>query len=124
MEKINSYKDLVVWQKSIELVSAIYRLTNKFPQNEIYGITSQIRRAAVSIPANIAEGHRRNHLPEFIQFLSIANGSAAEIETYLELIKRLGYVDGERIAPVENLLLEILKMLNSLTQNLKGRLRK
>lgn len=121
MNKITSYKDLIVWQKSIELVVLIYKLTENFPKTEIYGIISQIRRAALSIPANIAEGHRRNHLPEFIQFLGIANGSAAEIETYLEISKRLGFIKNEESKNVESLLLEVLKMLNTLIQNLKNR---
>lgn len=121
MNKITSYKDLIVWQKSIELVVLIYKLTENFPKAEIYGIISQIRRAALSIPANIAEGHRRNHLPEFIQFLGIANGSAAEVETYLEISKRLGFIKEDEAKDVENLLLEVLKMLNSLIQNLKKR---
>ncbi len=121
MSEITSYKDLIVWQKSIELVVLIYKLTENFPKTEIYGIISQMRRAALSIPANIAEGHRRNHLPEFIQFLGIANGSAAEVETYLEISKRLGFVEENGIKKVESLLLEVLKMLNSLIQNLKKR---
>lgn len=121
MNEITSYKDLIVWQKSIELVVLIYKLTENFPKTEIYGIISQMRRAALSIPANIAEGHRRNHLPEFIQFLGIANGSAAEVETYLEISKRLGFIKDGEAKNVESLLLEVLKMLNALIQNLKKR---
>lgn len=116
---ISSYKDLIVWQKSIELVTLIYKLIDNFPKSETYGLVSQIRRAVVSIPANIAEGHRRNHLPEFIQFLAVANGSAAEVETYFEIIKRLNYADERETKPLEELLLEILKMLNVLSRNLK-----
>lgn len=78
---INSYKDLIVWQKSFDLVRQIYQLTDNFPKMEIYGLTSQMRRAAISIPSNIAEGFVRKHTKEFSQFVSIAFGSGAELET-------------------------------------------
>ncbi|GIW67473.1 MAG: hypothetical protein KatS3mg096_341 [Candidatus Parcubacteria bacterium] len=88
-KKILSYKDLLVWQKAIELVMEIYELTKYFPKEETYGLVSQIKRAAVSIPANIAEGRSRRTRKDFIQFLRIAYASGAELETHLEIAKRL-----------------------------------
>jgi four helix bundle protein len=87
--KSRSYKDLEVWKLSIELVKEIYRITEKFPPSESYGLTNQIRRAAVSIPSNIAEGQERNSAKEFRQFLAIALGSVAEIETQLIIAKEI-----------------------------------
>ena len=89
MNKSQSYKDLIVWQKAIELATWIYGLTGGFPKEEIYGITSQMRRAAVSVPSNIAEGQSRQHKNEFIQFLSIAKGSLSELETQLIISGKL-----------------------------------
>lgn len=82
---INSYKDLIVWQKSFELCLLIYRITKEFPKEELYGIVSQMRRAALSIPSNIAEGFSRHRKLEYIQFLHISFGSAAELETQLQM---------------------------------------
>ena len=82
-KKIESYQDLLVWQKSIDLVAEVYRIASKLPSNEQYGLTSQLRRAAVSVPANIAEGFGRWHSNEFVRFLLIANGSLKEVETHL-----------------------------------------
>jgi len=119
MTKLNSYKDLLVWQKSIDLVKEVYKLTTNFPKTEIYGLTNQMRRAAVAIPSNIAEGYKRQYLPEYIQFLSIANSSAAELETQLiisaelEETKKLGY------SKVFSLLTEVMSMLHVLIENLK-----
>ena len=86
------YKDLIVWQKAIDLATWIYSLTSRFPKEELYGIVSQMRRAAVSIPSNIAEGQSRQHKSEFIQFLSIAKGSLSELETQLIISGRLKYI--------------------------------
>lgn len=116
---VKTYKQLIVWQKAIELVVLVYKLTEKFPKSELFGITSQIRRAAVAIAANIAEGQQRNHRLEFIQFLGIAYGSAAEVETYLEIIRKLNYADEKEIKKTEEMLTEILKMLNTLISVLK-----
>jgi four helix bundle protein len=88
---IRSYRDLRVWQRGMELVEAIYVITQSFPKQEMYGLSSQVRRAAVSIPANIAEGHSREHTKEFRNFLSMAQGSISELETELEIATRLGY---------------------------------
>ncbi|MGW8184736.1 MAG: four helix bundle protein [Candidatus Moraniibacteriota bacterium] len=94
MKKIlNSYKNLIVWQKSMELVTEIYTLTVKFPKEEIYGIISQMKRCAISIPSNIAEGRRRNGKKEFKRFLNIAYDSGAELETQIEISKRLKFIN-------------------------------
>lgn len=112
--KIRSYKDLIVWQKSMDLVIEIYKLTRQFPKSETYGISQQMQRAAVSIPSNIAEGYKRNHLPEYIQFLSIANGSGGELETQLELCKRLPELTECNYSMANNLLEEVMKMFTVL----------
>ena len=116
---INSYKDLIVWQKSFQLVKKIYKVTEKFPHSEIYGLTSQMRRASISMPSNIAEGFVRKHTKEFSQFISIAFGSGAELETQLLLVKELGYITEEKFKELDPLLLEIMKVLNSLLSKLK-----
>ena len=90
--RLTSFRDLRVWQLSMELVEIIYRLTQNFPKHEIYGLTSQIQRAAVSVPSNIAEGHTREHTKEFLHHLSIAQASLAELETQLEIAVRLNYL--------------------------------
>ncbi|MCX6765830.1 MAG: four helix bundle protein [Candidatus Moranbacteria bacterium] len=81
MKRSNSYKNLIVWQKAIDLVGDIYKLTEKFPKSEMYGLSSQMQRAAVAIPSNIAEGQKRTHKKEFIQFLYVSYSSGAELET-------------------------------------------
>ena len=116
--KINSYQDLIVWQKAVELVVEIYKLTRSFPKSETYGLTSQMRRAAVAIPSNIAEGYRRKHTKEYIQFLSIANGSAAELETQIVVAKQLEETKKLNFQKASSLLEEVLKMLNVLISNL------
>ena len=118
---IESYKELIVWQKSVELVIIVYRLTDKFPKGELYGITSQIRRAAVSIPSNIAEGYKRRHLGEYIQFLRISDASSAELETQLIISQKLGYGLDKDFEKVNSLLVEVEKMLCGLIGKLKGK---
>ena len=115
---MQSYKDLIVWQKSIQLVTELYRVTEKFPKTEIFGLTSQIRRASVSIPANIAEGYARKHKKEYIQFLRIAFGSGAELETFLVISKNLGFIKDDSIIKVNELLDEVMRMLNKLVSTL------
>ncbi len=107
--KTNSFKDLIVWQKSFELVEAIYDLSKRFPKDELYGISQQMRRASVAIPSNIAEGYGRRFSKEYNQFLSIAYGSLCELETQYLLSIKLGYVSQSMI--VENLMKEIGSML-------------
>ena len=113
------HKDLDVWKKGIDLVAAIYKVTNSFPRSEIYGLTSQLRRAAVSVPSNISEGAARNSDKEFIQFLYIALGSLSEAETQIIIAKRLSYIKIE-----EKLLHEIetlRKMVTGLIKYLKNK---
>ena|SRR3989344_1258820 len=119
MTDTQSYKQLTVWQKSINLVEGIYTLTSEFPNAEIYGLTSQMRRAAISIPSNIAEGQKRKDLPEYLQFLRIANGSAAELETQLIISRRL--YPRLTYSSVEPLLEEVQKMLTVLIRTLKSK---
>ena len=90
--EIANYRDLLVWSRARDLVEVCYKLSARFPQSEMYGLTSQLRRAAVSVPANIAEGHGRRNLGEYMQHLSIANGSLKEVETHLLISVRLKYV--------------------------------
>lgn len=113
-----SYRDLIVWQKSMELVERVYRMTRAFPAEELYGLSSQVRRAAVSIPSNIAEGQARKSTAEFRNFLSIAQGSRAEVETQTLIAQRLGYVTENQIQNILSLLEEVAKMLNVLSTNL------
>ena len=116
--KSNDYKDLIVWQKGIELATWIYNLTAQFPKEEIYGIVSQMRRAAVSVPSNIAEGQSRQHKTEFRQFLHIAKGSLAEIETQLTIAKNLGYVKADAFQNGTARIDELSKLLYALTKKL------
>lgn len=117
-DNLNSYKDLIVWQRSMELVTEIYSLTQKFPKEELYGISSQMKRCAISIPSNIAEGRRRDGKKEFRRFLIIAYGSGAELETQIEISKRLNLVNLEKFEKSDKLLLETMKMLNKLISTL------
>jgi len=116
---MQSYKQLTVWQKSIRLVEEIYTLTSKFPNAEIYGLTSQMRRAAISVPSNIAEGQKRKDLPEYLHFLRIASGSAAELETQLIISKRL--YPSLNYSNSELLLEEVQKMLTVLIRTLRNK---
>ena len=118
MKVVQSYKDLIVWQKGIRLVSEIYRLTEKFPKSEMFGLMSQIRRAAVSIPANLAEGYARKHRAEYAQFVKIAFGSGAELETHLLIAQNIGFLKKEEATEAEALLNEVMRMLNKLSSSL------
>jgi len=104
-----SFRDLQVWQKSMKLTVAVYRLTQHFPREEMFGLTSQLRRCAVSIPSNIAEGHGRINPREFRHFLLIARGSNSELQTQLELASELGFTDPEKLVPAQSLSREIEK---------------
>ncbi|MDO8481643.1 MAG: four helix bundle protein [bacterium] len=115
---MQSYKDLIVWQRSIQLVTEVYKLTEKFPKVEMFGLTSQMQRAAVSIPANIAEGYARKHRPEYAQFLRIAFGSGAELETFFVLTQNLRYVKPADIVVAQGMLDEVMRMLNKLISTL------
>lgn len=115
---VQSYKDLIVWQKAIDMFEMIYQVTRNFPKEELYGLTNQLRRAAVSIPSNIAEGHARASTAEFVRFLSIARGSLAEVETHLLIARRLAYLSNDQLAPILSLPIEINKMTNGLMAKL------
>jgi four helix bundle protein len=117
---IRSYKDLIVWQKSFELSLLVYKLTKEFPKDELYALTSQIRRAAVSIPSNIAEGYCRQRKLEYVQFLQVAFASGAELETQLLIAKELKYFDEMSFEKADGLLKEILRMLNVLISKIKS----
>ena len=108
---MNRYKELKVWQEAIEFVTSIYALTKKFPKEELYGLTSQLNRASVSIAANIAEGSGRNSKKEFVQFLSISTGSCAEVETLLTIAEKIGYIQN---IGYESLISKLLKIQNML----------
>ncbi|MCF7917202.1 MAG: four helix bundle protein [Candidatus Omnitrophica bacterium] len=114
MEKVKTYRDLNIWVKSVEFVKEVYIITVKFPKEEIYGLSSQMRRSVVSIPSNIAEGFRRQYNKEFRQFLYIALGSCAELETQVSISKELNYIKGEK----EKELLEILDHISRMIMNL------
>lgn len=116
---VTSYKDLLVWQRSLQVAEEVYRLTKSFPQEERFGLTSQIRRAAVSVPSNIAEGQARQSTAEFRQFLSIAQGSLAEIETQLEISVRIGLVKETDVEKCRKLITETSKMLSALRKALQ-----
>ncbi|SRR5260221_14162549 len=116
MTYIRSYKDLIVWQKSIDTVQAVYNLVSKFPREEIYGLTSQMKRAAVSIPSNIAEGYGRKSVKEYAQFYSIAYGSGLELETQIIIAKRLEFGKLADYKEVDLFLEEVLKMLNAMSR--------
>jgi four helix bundle protein len=117
-DKIGGYKDLVVWQKSITLVKLVYQLTATFPNDERFGLISQMRRAAVSIPSNIAEGQARRTTPDFIRFLSMAEGSLAELNTQIVIAMELKYCTPVQTVESIGLGEEIRKMLNSLRRTL------
>lgn len=108
--QINSHKDLIVWQKGIALCKSVYKLTEKFPKEEIYGLSSQMRRSVVSIPSNIAEGRSRGTRKDFAQFLRIALGSASELETQIEIAKELSYINALEAGVISGQLSEISRM--------------
>ena len=121
MSDIQSYRDLQVWQKAMTVAEACYALTKGFPKEEVYGITSQIRRASVSVAANIAEGHGRELTGSFIQFLRNSQGSLKELETHLLLCERVGLVQQQDTVTILGLCDEIGRMLRSLIRSLEAR---
>ncbi len=118
-QKIQSHRDLIVWQKAMDLVTAVYKLTDDFPKSELYGPTSQIRRCATSIPANIAEGQGRRLAGEFLQFLGNARGSLLELDTHLEIAVRLGLLNRESHSTLMEQLMEVRKLLNGLMRSIR-----
>ncbi len=115
-----THRDLIIWQKAMTLVEYVYRVTQGFPDEECYGLTSQVRRASVSVPSNIAEGHARQTTKEYIHFLSISRGSLLEVDTQLEISLRLKFVDD--IREEEALIIELHKMLNASITSLRKKL--
>jgi four helix bundle protein len=116
---MQDFRNLKIWQKSHQVVLALYKITAKFPKDEIYSLTSQIRRAAVSIPANIAEGCVRGSDPEFGRFLYIAQGSASELDYHLYLSRDLGYISAPDYRSISQQLAEVRRMLNNFIRTLK-----
>ena len=117
---MHNYKKLTVWQKSVELSVKMYEMTSKFPQEERFGLVSQIRKSAVSIASNIAEGAGRNTRGEFIQFIGISEGSINELETQIIISERLGYINSAELEETNSSISEIRKMLFSLKKSLKN----
>ena len=118
---MKSHKDLDVWKRSVVLVTFIYEATKKIPKEEMYGITNQIRKAAVSIPSNIAEGAARNHSKEFIQFLYISLGSISELETQVIISLNLGFLIQDDSIKIQNELTELRRMILGLIRSLKNK---
>ena len=116
---INSYKDLKVWNKAMDLTTMVYDALKTFPPKEEYGLSSQMRRSSVSIPSNIAEGYGRNSTLDYCRFLQIALGSAYELETQVELARRIDYVDNDTANKLATQLTEVGRMLNSLINKIK-----
>ena len=122
-KKIESFKDLIVWQKGIEIVNEVYNVTKHFPKDELYGLTSQIRRAAISIPANIAEGWGRGTTKNYIQFLEISRGSLFELETLIIISTNQSLVNMDKCNEISNKVNETGKMLNSLITKLESKIK-
>ena len=117
MARIESHRDLIVWQKAMEMSVAIYKISERFPRTETYRLTDQICRAAISVAGNIAEGHVRSTAKDYAHYLSISRGSLMETETYLMLSERLGYATTAQLQPTLTLITEISKMLTSLRRS-------
>jgi len=111
---MKSFRELRVWQAAMELVEKIYQVTKEFPKEELYGLTSQVRRAAVSVPSNIAEGHTREHLKEYLHHISMVQASLAEVDTQLEIGKRLRYISAGRLSTIQADLSSLGKQMYSL----------
>ena len=116
--KVKNYQELIVWQKAMDLVEEVYIASKSFPREEIYGLTSQLRRAAVSIPSNIAEGQGRRTTPDFLRHLSIAYGSLREVETQILIATRLGYLAQGKCQDVMRITGEVGRLLNGLMASL------
>ncbi len=119
---IKDFKDLIVWQKGMELAEEVYRLVRILPKEELFGLSDQMKRAAISIPSNIAEGYGRNSTKEYIRFLAIAKGSKAELETQLLLSVKVNYLNNADIKTAINLINEIGKIINTIQKKLSTKL--
>ena len=115
---MQGFRELRVWQQGMEVVHAVYRVTEAFPRHEAFGLTAQMRRAAISIPANIAEGHCREHIREYLNFLSIAQGSVAELETELEIALRLNYVSLDQYHVLSDQISSLARQVRALRASL------
>jgi four helix bundle protein len=113
-----NFKELLTWQRAMDLVEAVYLATKTFPKDELYGLTSQKRRAAISIPSNIAEGQGRDHTKEFVHFLSVAYGSLSELETQIPIAARISYVTAQDSEKLLGLVGEVGRLLNGLSKSL------
>ena len=120
MPQSTGHRDLVVWQKAMDLVVECYRISDRFPRSEDFGLRLQLRRASVSVPANIAEGRGRTGVGEYLHHLSIAHGSLKELETHLEISRRLGYLTPEVLADVQGRLDEVGRLLGGLIRKLRA----
>lgn len=118
---VRNYRDLIAWQKAMDLVDLIYQTTKGFPKDEMYGLTNQLRRAAVSIPSNIAEGQGRQTTPEFVRFLAIAHGSLREVETQVMIARRQGYLTAEQEEAMLNLSAETGRLIQGLMNKLSAK---
>ena len=119
--KVKSYKDLLAYQKSYKVALLVYKLTSEFPSSEVYGLVSQMRRAAISVPSNISEGYRRGSQKEYVQFLKISLGSNSELETQLSLSKDLGFIHNNKFNEVYELNEEVGRLLSSYVSRLASR---
>jgi four helix bundle protein len=118
MSEVRSYRDLLIWQKGVQLVKRIYKLTRKFPAEERFGLANQMQRSATSIPSNIAEGQARQHTNEFRQFLFVALGSVAEVDTQIMIALELGYITEENANELNITIIELQKMIHILIKRL------
>jgi len=119
--QIKTYRDLLVWQKSMAIVTEVYKTTQSFPKDEIYGLIGQMRRCAVSIPSNIAEGYGRNSRNEYIRFLRVAMGSLYELQTQFDISSRLGYITEDYYGQLFEASREVERMLSSLIKKLENK---
>lgn len=122
MSEIRGYRDLRVWQAGMDVVVQIYCLTERFPRSELYGLASQLQRAAVSVPANLAEGHTRDHIREYAKHVAIARGSLAEVETHLEIAVRLGYLSPSEVVALNQEIAALGRQLTALRESLNRRI--
>jgi four helix bundle protein len=121
MKRIESYRDLVVWQQAMDLVVMCYRITEGFPNNEQFGLTFEVRKTAVSIPSNIAEGYQRRSTGAYLQHLSIASGSQGELGTQLEIARRLGYIQGSAASATSEANEDVGRLLYGLSEGVRKR---
>ena len=118
MSKISTYKDLLIWQKGIQIVKEVYLICKTFPKEEVYGLQSQIKRSSVSIPSNIAEGWGRSYTKSYIQFLKYSRGSLLELETQIIIAKELNFISTEKFNKIQGLITEESKMLNAFIKSI------